>query len=115
MFTDTGRVTSRLIGSTESAPLQTPSRRSGEGTPIGSSRPFAGRSPFEQGFDGWACGGIPRLPKKGGEGLANTRDSRIRENPSVGGPTGNLGPRPVVMESGWSELRRVADHSDVFQ
>jgi hypothetical protein len=26
----------------------------------------------------------------------------------VGGPTGNLGPRPVVMESGWSELRRVA-------
>jgi hypothetical protein len=26
----------------------------------------------------------------------------------VGGPTGNLGPRPVVMESGWSELRRAA-------
>ena len=26
----------------------------------------------------------------------------------VGGPTGNLGPRPVVMESGWSELRNVA-------
>jgi hypothetical protein len=32
----------------------------------------------------------------------------------VGGPTGNLGPR-LVMESVWSELRRVADHSDVFQ
>jgi site-specific DNA recombinase len=26
----------------------------------------------------------------------------------VGGPTGNLGPRPVVMESRWSELRNVA-------
>ena len=26
----------------------------------------------------------------------------------VGGPTGNLGPRPVVMESGWSELGQTA-------
>src|ERR1035437_3202278 len=26
----------------------------------------------------------------------------------VGGPTGNLGPRPVVMESGWSGLRRIS-------
>ncbi len=26
----------------------------------------------------------------------------------VGGGTGNLGPRPVVMKSGWSELRNVA-------
>jgi hypothetical protein len=33
----------------------------------------------------------------------------------VGGPTGNLGPRPVVMESGWSKLRRVADYSEVFR
>src|ERR1039457_5478765 len=24
--------------------------------------------------------------------------------PRVGGPTGNVGPRPVVVESGWSEL-----------
>jgi hypothetical protein len=26
----------------------------------------------------------------------------------VGGPTGNRSPRPVVVESGWSELRRAA-------
>ena len=26
----------------------------------------------------------------------------------VGGPTGNLGPRPVILDSGWSELRRSA-------
>jgi hypothetical protein len=26
----------------------------------------------------------------------------------VGGPTGNLGPRPVILDSGWSELRQVA-------
>ena len=26
----------------------------------------------------------------------------------VGGSTGNLIPRPVVLESGWSELRRAA-------
>jgi hypothetical protein len=25
----------------------------------------------------------------------------------VGGPTGNRGPRPVVVKTGWSELRRV--------
>jgi hypothetical protein len=26
----------------------------------------------------------------------------------VEGPTGNFGPRPVVVESGWSELRLAA-------
>ena len=38
-----------------------------------------------------------------------------RRGGHVGGSTGNLVPRPVVMESGWSELRRVADHREVIR
>jgi hypothetical protein len=32
----------------------------------------------------------------------------------VGGPTGNFGPRPVFLDSGWFELRRAAKATDLL-
>jgi len=39
------------------------------------------------------------------EGLGAREETCSQLKPGVGGPTGNLGPRPLVMESGWSGLR----------